>query len=195
MSFILASASRTRKDMLAQAGLRFTVQPADLDEAALMAGLGGVAADAVAARLALEKALAISRGHPGALVLGADSVLAFDGEIISKAPDMASARALLQRLCGKTHQLVSAAALVRDGAPVWAHADTVRLAMRDFTPAFLDDYLAREGEAILSSVGCYRFEGLGAQLFDRVEGDYFAILGLPLLPLLTALRGQGILAA
>lgn len=191
MSFVLASGSQTRKDMLAGAGLRFSIDPADLDEAAIMAAMPGAPAQDVAARLALEKALAVSRNHPGMLVLGADSVLAFGHEIVSKAPDMAVARALLLRLCGKDHRLISAAALVKDGAPVWAHAQTVRLTMRPFSAAFLDQYLEQEGDAILSSVGCYRFEGLGAQLFEQVEGDYFAILGLPLLAVLAALRREG----
>lgn len=191
MSFILASASRTRRDMLAGAGLRFVIQPADLNETAIMAGLAGAAAETVASHLAREKALAVARSHPGELVLGADSVLAFGDEIVSKAPDLAAAKALLQRLCGREHRLISAAALVRDGATVWSHAATARLTMRRFSPDFLDHYLAAEGEAILASVGCYRFEGLGAQLFERVEGDYFSVLGLPLLPVLAALRREG----
>lgn len=191
MSLVLASASLTRQQMLAQAGLSFTVHAAGLDEAAIMATMAGAPAEAIAARLAREKALAVSRLCPGQWVLGADSVLAFGEAIISKAPDLAAARAVLQRLCGQEHRLVSAAALARDGETVWAHAETVRLMMRNFSAAFLESYLAAEGQAILSSVGCYRFEGLGAQLFAAVEGDYFAILGLPLLPVLAALRREG----
>jgi len=128
-------------------------------------------------------------------VLGADQVLNFEGELISKMPDMASARALLKRLAGKRHELISAAVLAQNGAPLWRHSGRVRLTMRPLSDTFLDDYLASEGEVLLKGVGCYRLEGLGAQLFERVEGDYFSVLGLPLLPLLAQLRELGVLAA
>lgn len=192
---VLASGSATRRAMLAAAGVDFTVQPADLDEAALMARLkaeGAGAAD-VAARLAAEKALAVSRSHPARPVLGGDSVVAFGTEILSKCPDLAALRALLRRLAGRTHELVSAAALARDGVLVWQHVGRARMVMRDFSDGFLDAYLAREGAALLSSVGGYRYEGLGAQLFAAVEGDYFTVLGMPLLPVLAALRKEGVL--
>jgi septum formation protein len=193
VTLILASASQTRQRMLADAGVVFTAHPADLDEAAVKTRMTGSAPDAVAAELARQKALQVSAAYPGKMVLGADSVLAFDGALISKASGLDAARALLMRLGGRNHQLVSAAALARDGRVLWHGAQTVTLTMRPFSPAFLDAYLAAEGAAILSSVGCYRFEGLGAQLFERVDGDYFAVLGLPLLAVLAALRQEGIL--
>ena len=195
MSLILASASSSRKMLLTAAGVSFTADPADLDEAALMAGLKDTGAEVMARRLAEEKALAVSRRHPGRTVLGGDSVIAFEGDHLSKCASLQEARALLARLSGKTHLLVSAAALARDGALLWAHASPCRMTMRDISPQFLDDYLAQEGKAILSSVGCYHFEGRGAQLFARVDGDYFSVLGLPLLPVLAQLRKEGLLAS
>jgi len=195
MSLVLASGSASRKALLTAAGVDFTADPADLDEDALMAGLRDAAPDAVALALATQKALAVSARHPGKVVLGGDSVIGFDGTHISKCADRAAARVLLLRLRGQTHILVSAAALARDGALLWSHASPCRMTMRDFSPAFLDDYLAACGPAILSSVGCYHYEGRGAQLFASVEGDYFAVLGLPLLPVLAALRREGVLAS
>ena len=195
MSLILASASSSRKKLLAAAGVSFTADPADLDEARLMAGLKEAGADVMASSLAEQKALAVSRRHPGKLVLGGDSVIAFEGAYLSKCASLDQARALLARLSGKTHLLVSAAALARDGALLWTHASPCRMTMRELSPQFLDDYLAQEGAAILSSVGCYHFEGRGAQLFDRVDGDYFSVLGLPLLPVLARLRMEGALTS
>ena len=195
MSLILASASSSRKMLLAAAGVSFIADPADLDEATLMAGLKDAGGETMARRLAEEKALAVSRRHPGKIVLGGDSVIAFEGGHLSKCASLDEARALLARLSGKTHLLVSAAALARDGALLWAHASPCQMAMRHLSPQFLDDYLAQEGQAILSSVGCYHFEGRGAQLFDRVDGDYFSVLGLPLLAVLAQLRKEGLLAS
>ena len=195
MSLILASASSSRKLLLTAAGVSFTVDPADLDEAALMAGLKDAGAEVMARRLAEEKALAVSRRHPGRIVLGGDSVIAFEGGHLSKCASLQEARALLARLSGKTHLLVSAAALAKDGALLWAHASPCRMTMRDISQEFLDDYLAQEGTAILSSVGCYHFVGRGAQLFARVDGDYFSVLGLPLLPVLAQLRKEGLLVS
>ena len=194
MSLVLASASASRAGLLRAAGVEFSVHPADLDEAALMAGMAGSQAASVVLALAGAKALTVSAARPGALVLGGDTVIALDGDLVSKCADMAAARALLQRMSGKDHLLVSAAALARDGNVIWRHASPVRLTVRPLSPAFLDAYLAAEGPAILSSVGCYHYEGRGAQLFDRVEGDYFSVLGLPLLPLLAALRQEGVIA-
>ena len=194
MSLVLASASASRAGLLRAAGVEFSVHPADLDEAALMAGMAGSQAASVVLALAGAKALAVSAARPGALVLGGDTVIALDGDLVSKCADMAAARALLERMSGKDHLLVSAAALARDGNVIWRHASPVRLTVRPLSPAFLDAYLAAEGPAILSSVGCYHYEGRGAQLFDRVEGDYFSVLGLPLLPLLAALRQEGVIA-
>lgn len=193
MSLVLASGSASRKALLTAAGVAFIADPADLDEDALMAGLKDAGAERMAQGLAEQKALTVSRRHPGRLVLGGDSVIAFNGEYLSKCATLEAARALLARLSGHEHLLVSAAALARDGALLWAHASPCRMAMRQLSPQFLEDYLAAEGLAILSSVGCYHFEGRGAQLFDRVDGDYFSVLGLPLLPVLGQLRKEGVL--
>ena len=192
---VLASGSASRKSLLTAAGVPFVTDPADLDEDRLMAELKPAGAEIIARTLAEQKALAVSRRHPGQIVLGGDSVIAFGGDYLSKCASLAQARALLLRLSGQTHLLVSAAALARDGALLWAHASPCRMTMRDLSAQFLEDYLAAEGEGLLSSVGCYRFEGRGAQLFDRVEGDYFSVLGLPLLPVLAQLRKEGVLAS
>jgi len=192
---VLASGSASRKALLAAAGVSFASDPADLDEDALMRSLQGAGAEAMARTLAEQKALTVSRRHPGQAVLGGDSVIAFGGEYLSKCASLEDARGLLSRLAGHTHVLVSAAALARDGVLLWSHASPCRMTMRAFSPQFLEDYLAREGSAILSSVGCYHFEGRGAQLFDRVEGDFFSVLGLPLLPVLAQLRKEGVLAS
>jgi len=195
MSLVLASGSASRKMLLTAAGVSFIADPADLDEDRLMAGLKDAGAEVMARALAEQKALVVSRRHPGQIVLGGDSVIAFCGDYLSKCASLAEARALLLRLSGQTHLLVSAAALARDGALLWAHASPCRMVMRDLSAQFLEDYLAQEGKELLSSVGCYRFEGRGAQLFDRVEGDYFSVLGLPLLPVLAQLRKEGVLAS
>jgi septum formation protein len=190
---ILASASRSRQAMLKAAGVEFTVQAADVDERALTRDLLSQGKDGMAVALALaeRKALTVSRLNPGDLVLGGDSVLALGSELIGKSPDLAALRAELTRLSGKTHFLISAAALARDGQLIWHHAAQAHMTVRRLSEAFLDDYLAREGEAVLGSVGGYHFEGPGAQLFESAEGDYFSILGLPLLPVLKELRAQG----
>src|SRR4051812_13649150 len=195
MSLVLASGSASRKMLLTAAGVPFTADPADLDEDRLMAELKDAGAEVMARTLAEQKALVVSRRHPGQIVLGGDSMIAFGSDYLSKCASLAEARALLLRLSGQTHLLVSAAALARDGALLWAHASPCRMVMRDLSARFLEDYLAAEGETLLSSVGCYRFEGRGAQLFDRVEGDYFSVLGLPLLPVLAQLRKEGVLAS
>jgi septum formation protein len=197
VSLVLASGSASRKALLTAAGVVFTTDPADLDEAALMAGLHARGADAatMASELAQQKAVAVSRRHPGKIVLGGDSVIAFGGEFLSKCATLDDARVLLRRLSGQTHLLVSAAALARDGALLWTHASPCQMTMRDLSPQFLDDYLAWEGPAILSSVGCYHYEGRGAQLFAKVDGDYFSVLGLPLLAVLAQLRKEGLLAS
>jgi septum formation protein len=191
---VLASASASRQRMLKAAGVSFRVCPADLDELALIASLSGKPASAVATALADHKAVTVSRLNPGTLVLGGDSVLAFGPDIVSKCGDLTELKALLQRLSGKSHELISAACLARDGAPIWHHTGVARLTMRSFSEVFLDAYLADGGESLLSSVGGYHYEGRGAQLFEQVEGDAFTILGLPLLAVLEALRTEGILA-
>ena len=192
---VLASASASRQRMLKAAGVSFRVCPADLDEPALIASLRDEPAIAIATALAEHKAVTVSRLNPGALVLGGDSVLAFGPDIVSKCRDLTELKALLQRLSGKSHELISAASLARDGAQIWHHTDMARLAMRSLSEAFLDAYLAEGGESLLSSVGGYHYEGRGAQLFEQVEGDAFTVLGLPLLAVLAALRAEGILAA
>lgn len=197
MTVVLASGSASRKALLTAAGVDFIADPADLDEDAVMAALAARGADAVqvAAELAAQKAQWVANRHPGALVLGGDSVIELGGRHLSKCATLEEARALLAEMSGREHLLVSAAALARDGALLWTHASPCRMTVRDLSPQFLDDYLAREGAAILSSVGCYHFEGRGAQLFDRVDGDYFSVLGLPLLAVLAALRKEGALAS
>jgi septum formation protein len=193
---ILASQSSTRRALLQAAGVDFAAIPADLDEAALTASLlaGGRDAGAIALSLAEQKALKVSRANPGDLVLGGDSVLALGDALIGKSPDLESLRSVLQRLSGKTHELISAAALAKEGRLVWQHVVHSRLVMRALSDGFIESYLAHEGEGLLGSVGGYRLEGLGAQLFESIEGDYFSVLGLPLLPLLKELRALGWLA-
>ncbi|PWC32257.1 Maf family protein [Azospirillum sp. TSO35-2] len=193
-SLVLASGSRTRAEMLERAGLTATLDKplVDEEEVKLAGRAEGVSAEAVAETLAELKAQRVTRRHPGALVIGADQMLECDGVWFDKPTDRAAARTQLLALRGKTHQLVSCAVVVRDGARMWHKVDRARLAMRDFSDAFLDDYLDRVGDDVLHSVGAYQLEGLGAQLFQRVEGDFFTILGLPLLPLLGFLRVHGV---
>ncbi len=194
---ILASASLSRQRMLTAAGVAFRVVPANLDEAGLIAGLWdkGAEAEEVATALAAEKAMVVSRRTPGALVLAGDSVLALEREIISKCESLPALKLLLMRLSGQTHRLISAASLARNGKEIWQYTGVAQLTMRRLSEAFVDAYLAAEGEALLSSVGGYHYEGRGAQLFAAVEGDAFTIMGLPLLQVLAALREEGILPA
>ena len=177
---VLASRSAARRQMLTDAGVVF--------------GLEDAGADDLAVELASAKALAVSRRDPDAWVLGADQTLAFDGGLVSKAASLAEARIRLQAMRGKTHELHSGAALAYKGTVVWAGVETARMRMRDFSDAFLDQYLATEGEGLLACVGSYRLEGMGAQLFERVDGDYFTVLGLPLWRVLAELRRAGVIA-
>lgn len=197
MKLILASASESRARILQAAAVPFEAVPAAIDETAIKTEFlsRGDEPGSVAAQLAEAKALQISRAHAGTLVLGADQVLLFEGELVSKCENMAAARQLLARLRGKKHSLISALALAEEGRIVWSHVDTATLRMRTFGDGFLESYLSREGERLLAGVGCYRLEGMGAQLFETVEGDYFSILGLPLLPLLAELRRKGVIAS
>jgi septum formation protein len=192
---VLASASPTRALLLAAAGLGFAVEAAGIDEAAVKRRFAAARASAgdCALALAAEKARSVSQRRPAAFVIGADQLLARGGEWFDKPADLASARAQLKRLCGKTHELATAVCVMRGGEPLWSHLSRPRLTMRVLDDAFLDAYLAAEGEAVLGSVGAYRLEGRGVQLFARIEGDHFAILGLPLIELLGFLRERGML--
>lgn len=190
---ILASKSAARRGMLEGAAVPFTVHVADVDEDAIKARLADHDAADLAVELARAKALAVSRHHEDAWVLGADQTLAFDGGRVSKAKSLEAARARLAQMRGRSHQLHSGAALARNGQIVWSGVDTATLTMRDFSDGFLDLYMATEGEGLLSCVGSYRLEGMGAQLFEAVEGDYFTVLGLPLSPVLAELRRAGVL--
>ncbi len=195
---VLASASRARREMLAAAGVPFTVDPANLDELALrnalLAEKKSVAPAHIAEARARAKAEDVSGRHGGSLVVAGDQVLAFGPELLTKAKDQAAARATLLKLRGREHELHSAVAFAEDGHVIWSRVETARLFMRDFSDAFLDDYLVRAGDRICQSVGAYELEGLGVQLFERLEGDYFTVLGLPLLPVLEELRARGVIA-
>jgi septum formation protein len=182
--------------MLEAAGLDFEAVPSSVDEYAVRESLG--AGDAiepadVAEILARAKAEDISSRRPDAVVIGADQVLALEGRILTKPESIADARAMLLELRGHTHQLHSAVCLAQAGEISWSHVDTAHLGVRTFSPSFLEDYLARTGVAALRSAGAYEIERNGVQLFDSVEGDYFTILGLPLIPLLGRLRTEGLL--
>ncbi len=195
---ILASQSASRKAMLAAAGVDFSAEAAGVDEDSVKAAMIAEGTDGrrLADALAEMKAVKVSRRHPTALVLGCDStVAAEDGTLIDKAETREESCAQLQALRGTTHKLTSAAVVALGGEPIWRHVDTAKLTMRPFSDAFLDSYLEAEWPAIGGCVGGYRLEGLGAQLFSRIDGDHFTILGLPLLPLLDWLRVRGELLA
>ncbi|WP_055047049.1 Maf family protein [Devosia sp. A16] len=186
---ILASQSATRKALLADAGLRFEPSPAQIDERGLEAEVLGKGGDApaVARRLAEAKAVAVSTSRAG-VVIGADQVLASDGELLHKPADLDAAARQLDRLAGRTHHLHAGIALARAGRLLWSSTESAALTMRRFDAAEREQVLALEGPEVLASVGAYRLEGASIRLFERIEGDYFTILGLPLLPLLAALR-------
>ena len=188
---LLASRSDIRGEILAAAGLRFAIRPAQIDERATEAKAGGLDAASAAALLARAKADAVAATQAGYLVLGADQTLALGNKRFNKPGNRTEAAQQLRALRGQTHALHSALALVQDGKVLFELVDTARLTMRDFSDRFLDDYLDMAGDAALGSVGGYQLEGIGIHLFDRVEGDYFTILGLPLLPLLAYLRQRG----
>jgi septum formation protein len=194
---ILASASPARAGMLKAAGIDFTVDPAEIDEAIAKqaARVAGLTPVDCALRLAEMKAMQVSARHRGALVIGADQILVAGPEWFDKPADIASARDQLVALRGRTHELATGACVVRDGSRLWQAQSRPALTMREFSDMFLDAYLAAEGEVVLGSVGAYRLEGRGIQLFSRIEGDHFAILGLPLVELLGFLRECGAVAA
>lgn len=193
MTVVLASQSAIRKQLLTAAGLRFESVSPGVDEDAAKAAL--LAEDwsprDIADHLAELKAVRVSRKLPGVLVIGADTTLDLDGVLFDKAVDMAGAREKLKALRGKTHRLHSAVVVARDGVPIWRDLGSPKLTVRDFSDDWLEAYLAEEGEKLVWSVGCYELERLGVQLFEKIEGDYFAVLGLPMLGLLDLLRRHG----
>lgn len=192
---VLASGSRPRARMLANAGVPFTASAASVDEEAIKASMQATGADVadVAELLAATKAQQVSRNHENSLVIGADQMLACDGEWFDKPANPLAARNQMEKLRGRTHELISAVCVVRDGDVLWHHIERARITMRPFSDAFTDQYIDKMGENISATVGGYELEGLGAQMFSRIEGDYFTILGMPLLPLLDFLRGHGVI--
>lgn len=192
---ILASQSASRADLLTQAGLRFRVVPASVDEDEIKLSLkaAGTAIGEIARTLAELKAARVSGQFDQAFVIGADQMMTCAETAFDKPADMAHARAHLAALRGRTHELHTAVSVARHGTVIWHHVEVARLTMRPFTDGFIDDYLAVVGEQALASVGAYQLEGPGVQLFDSVEGDFFTVLGLPLLPLLAFLRGHGVI--
>jgi septum formation protein len=196
MTVILASKSAARRAVLDGAGVVYEATVAGVDEDSAKASLlaEGHGPREIADALAELKAIRVSRASPG-LVIGSDQTLDLEGVLYDKADDIAAARERLTLLRGKTHKLHSAVVVAKDGAPIWRELVTAQLTMRDFSDAFLEEYLAAEGPHALGSVGCYRLEGPGAQLFSKIEGDYFAILGLPLMGLMDLLRRHGELTA
>lgn len=197
IELVLASASSGRATLLSGAGLEFEMIASGVDEAAVRSALendgGGIEPGDVAEILARAKAEAVSGARPEALVIGGDQVLTLDGEIFEKPETMEAARDTLLRLKGRTHALHSAAVLARGGETIWSHVASAHLTMRDVSPEFVGHYLAAAGDSVLTSVGAYRLESHGIQLFSEISGDYFTILGLPLLAVLDALRREGAL--
>jgi len=192
---ILASASSARAALLCAAGIRFEIEPAAIDEARIkrLARAIGDTAIACALALAVEKARTVSARNPGALVIGADQILVAGEEWFDKPADRDGARTQLRALRDRSHALATAACVMTDGAVLWQATSEPELAMRSFSDAFLEEYVEAEGDVLLGSVGAYRLEGRGVQLFCRIAGDYFAVLGLPLLALLGFLRERKVL--
>lgn len=192
---VLASTSSSRRTMLEAAGVTFAIVAPNVDEDLMKDRLMGSGASGlrIADELAEAKALAVSERHPAALVIGADQILASGGRIFNKALDQIEARETLLALRGRGHELISAAVLARAGHAIWRRTETATMHMREFSEEFLDAYLTAEIPDVLGSVGCYRIEGRGAQLFSEISGDHFCIRGLPLIALLAALRDEGAL--
>jgi septum formation protein len=191
---VLASRSKVRRAVLEAAAIPVEAVPADIDERAIAGDEASMAATAVAALLAREKALAIARTRPGRIVLGADQTLAFGERQLHKPDGREGAAKQLRMLRGQSHALHSAVTVVRDDVVLFAHVGTAVLTMRSFSEDFLARYLDAAGADVLASVGGYQLEGKGSHLFERVEGDYFTVLGLPLLPLLDFFRREGLVA-
>lgn len=192
---ILASGSKTRRQMLENAGVVVDVLPASIDEPAVKASLieAGTPVRDIADALADAKARSVSYQHPDRLILAADQILVQNGVVYSKAETKEAARRTLQQLSGSQHQLVSAAVIYDGNSPVWRHVSAAKLHVRDLSDSFIDWYLDELGDDAFWSVGCYQLEGLGAQLFEQIDGDFFTILGLPLVPVLDFLRRRGML--
>lgn len=188
---ILASTSAIRRKILDGAGIDYVAMRPDADEDALKRTLGSLAPAALA--LALARAKALSIAAPGALVIGADQIMEMDGEIFDKPRDMGEAAARLARCAGRAHRLINGVVVAKDGAVIFENTDIVTLTMRAMTRGEVDAYLAAAGEDVLASVGAYQVEALGSRLFDHIDGDYFAVLGLSLFPLLKVLRREGAL--
>lgn len=193
MDIILASKSPFRATLLKNAGISFTAQAANIEERAVEAPLydTGATPEDVALVLAEAKALDVSERNPGALVIGSDQTLSLGDEVLHKPADMDAARRQLLKLSGQTHHLNSAVVLARDGETLWRHVSVARMTVRDLDSGFIGRYLSRAGVIALQSVGAYQIEGEGVQLFEKIDGDYFTIVGLPLLPLLVVLRREG----
>ncbi len=191
--FILASGSASRADMLRRAGLAFEIQKPRIDEEMVRAALLGDGAKPrdIADTLAEMKARKVSEKKPDALVIGSDQVLDHAGDLFSKPADIAEAKAQIRRLSGQKHQLLSAAVICENGKPIWRHVGVVRMQMREISEAYLDAYLARNWDSIRHSVGGYKLEEEGVRLFSRVDGDYFTVLGMPLLEILSYLSLRG----
>jgi septum formation protein len=189
---ILASASEARRRMLDSAGIAANAIPSGIDETVLKSRYleAALAGEELAQRLAEAKALAVSAQHRDHLILGADQVLLLGRRLFDKPRSAADARTQLLELRGRTHVLVTAVAAAHGSAILWSHCEAAKLSMRDFTDAFLDEYIGALGDELLNTVGSYKIEGRGIQLFERIEGDYFTIIGLPLLPLLSYLRSR-----
>lgn len=194
-SLVLASQSASRREMLQAAGVEFEARPAAVDERAIEAEMAGAAPAEIALALARAKALAVSRQVPDAWVLGSDSLVSVEGRRFDKPGGRREAAQHLAFFSGKLMELHSAAALARNGHTYWDHADCARLRVRHLSEAFIDSYLAAEWPAVSGCVGVFRIEALGVQLFDSIEGSHFTVLGMPLLPVLGALRARRVLVA
>lgn len=192
---VLASRSAIRRALLESADIPVDVSAPDLDERAIEAGAGLLSPTEAALLLAREKAQAVVAPHPGQLVLGADQTLALGQTRFTKPADTEAARSQLRSLSGRTHELCSAIAVAKDGGVVFSHCEVARMTMRSLSEPFLDAYLQAAGSAVTTSVGGYQLEKLGIHLFERIEGDHFTILGLPLMQLLGFLRREGFIAA